>query len=74
MLVTPEGVATGAVGSTTTLSAATLLVAEPSAATTEIARVAVLVPVVAKVTDSSAAWYWAGVALPLKVSVPVPLL
>ena len=33
-------------------------------------RVAVLVLVEENVTDCKAAWYWAGVALPLKVSTP----
>ena len=30
----------------------------------------VVVLVVEKETDCKAAWYWAGVALPLKVNVP----
>ena len=39
-------------------------------ATIEIDRVVVLVLVEENVTDCKAAWYWAGVALPLKVSTP----
>ena len=55
---------------TSTLSAAELLVSELSRATIESDRVVVLVLVVENVTDCKAAWYWAGVALPLKVSTP----
>ena len=39
-------------------------------ATIEIDRVVVLVLVEENVTDCKAVWYWAGVALPLKVSTP----
>ena len=66
----PDAVNTGAAIATLTLSAAELLVSELSRATTEIARVVTLALVVENVTDCRAAWYWAGVALPLKVSTP----
>ena len=56
---------------TLTLSAAAVLDSELSAATIEIARVVVLVLVVENVTDCKAVWYWAGVALPLRVSTPL---
>ena len=52
------------------LSAAGLLVNEPSSATIESDRVPAIVLVVENVTDSKAAAYWVGVALPLKVSTP----
>ena len=59
------------VTATLTLSAAAVLDSELSAATIEIARVVVLVLVVENVTDCKAVWYWAGVALPLRVSTPL---
>ena len=60
---------------TLTCSAAGLLfsapyVAVPSMATIEIDRVVVFVLVVENVTDCKAVWYWATVAVPLKVSTP----
>ena len=41
-----------------------------SLTTIEMFRVAVLVLVEENVTDCKAAWYWAGVALPVRVSTP----
>ena len=74
VLVVPDGVTTGAAIVTLTLSAAVLLAIEPvsfvSRATIESDRVVVLVLVVENVTDCKAVWYWAGVALPLRVSTP----
>ena len=55
---------------TLTRSATGLLVNDPSSATIESDRVPVTVLVVENVTDSKAAAYWVGVALPLKVSTP----
>ena len=62
-------------------SAAELLGSPPvsfaSRATTEMDRVVAFVLMVENVTDRKAAWYWAGVALPLKVKTPpeyVPLI
>ena len=74
VLVVPDGVTTGAAGvasATLTLSAAAVLDSALSAATIEIARVVVFVLVVENVTDCKAVWYWAGVALPLRVSTPL---
>ena len=59
---------------TYTSSKAVLLVSLLSRATIEIERVVVLVLVEENVTDFKAVWYWAGVALPLKVSTPPELL
>ena len=72
----PDGVTTGAVvaSATSTVSAAALLVSELSAATIEMARAVVVVLVVEKVIDRNAAWYCAGVPLPVKVSTPPVLL
>jgi hypothetical protein len=67
-------VTTGAANATLTLSAPVLLVvgeARLSSAMIEIDRVVVFELVVENVTDCKAVWYWAGVALPLKVSVPL---
>ena len=66
----PDGVTTGAAMNTFTCSGAEMLASAPSMATTEIDRAAVFGVVVENVTDCRAAWYWAGVALPLKVSTP----
>ena len=77
VLVVPDGVTTGAAGvasATLTLSAAAVLDSALSAATIEIVRVVVFVLVVENVTDCKAVWYWAGVALPLRVSTPLAKL
>ena len=72
--VLPEAVTMGAEIATLTLSDAVLLLSDPSLATIESDRVVVLLLVAEKVTDSRAVWYWATVAVPLKVKTPVPLL
>ena len=70
VLVVPEGVTTGGGSATSTLSAAEVLTSELSGATIEIDRVVVFELVVENVTDCKAVWYWAAVALPLRVSTP----
>ena len=70
VLVAPDASSAGRVVNTTTCSAVGSLSSGPSLAMMEIARAVVFVLVVENVTDSKAAWYWAGVALPLKVSTP----
>ena len=66
---------TGAAIATTTVSTPVLLATLPvsfeSSATTSTVRVPLTVLVVEKVTDCKAVVYWAGVALPLKVSTPL---
>ncbi len=71
VFVTPDGWTTGAGYATPTLSVAAPLPSEPSMATIEMARAVVLVLVVENATDSRAAWYWATVAVPFRVSTPV---
>ena len=53
-----------------TLSAAAVLVSLLSMATTESERVTELWLVLENVTDRKAVWYWAIVAVPVKVSTP----
>ncbi len=70
VLVVPDGIITGAAAATTTCSAAEPLCCAASTTLIEIARVMRFGLVVENVTDCKAAAYWAGVAVPLKVSTP----
>ncbi len=70
MLVTPDGITTGAAAATMTCSTAEVVSCAASTTLIEIARVVRFAPLVENVSDCKAAAYCAGVAVPVRVSTP----